>query len=537
VTVRWSKILAALSGLVAAGVVLGVGEFVAGLTSDVQSPVDAVGSEFIDQTPRRLKDFAIDNFGTNDKTALRVGMFLVIALLALGLGLWARRTPAVGTVAFLAFGGAGAVIAVQRPDGRLIDAFPPLIGALAGIVVLRVLLSRVPETAPEIEVDEPAVGGGERPERDRIEDARARMMSTNRKGALDRRDFFAASGIAVVAAAAAGGLGRSLRHRFDASASRSAVVLPRPSSAAPVIPAGADLKLGGLSPYITPNRDFYRIDTAFSTPQVNAESWVLRVHGMVDNELVLSYDELLERRVVERTVTLACVSNEVGDDLIGNATWLGVPIADILDEAGVHPGADQLKSTSADGWTCGTPVAALTDGRDALLAFGMNGVPLPVAHGFPVRMVVPGLYGYVSATKWLVDMKLTTFAKYDAYWIDRGWAVEGPVKTQSRIDTPSANARFAAGRVAVAGVAWAQHLGIEAVEVRVDEGPWEQATLATEPTVDAWRQWVWQWDATPGTHVIQVRATDADGETQTERERPPFPDGATGRHTIAVRVD
>ncbi len=536
-TVRSSKVLAALSGLVAAGVALGVGEFVAGLTSDVQSPVDAVGSEFIDQTPRRLKDFAIDNFGTNDKTALRVGMFIVIALLALGLGLWARRTPAVGTVAFLAFGGASAVIAVQRPDGRLIDAFPPLLGAVAGIVVLRALLTRVAEPEPEIEADEPDVDGAERSERDRIDEARATMMSTNRKGALDRRDFFLASGIAVAAAAAAGGLGRSLRHRFDAGASRSAVTLPRPSSPAVAIPAGADLELAGLASYITPNSSFYRIDTAFSTPQVKAESWLLRVHGMVDNELVLSYDELLERRMVERTVTLACVSNEVGDDLIGNATWLGVPIVDILDEAGVQSGSDQLKSTSADGWTCGTPVEALTDGRDALLAIGMNGEPLPVAHGFPVRMVVPGLYGYVSATKWIVDMELTTFAKYDAYWIDRGWAVEGPIKTQSRIDTPSSNARFAAGRVPIAGVAWAQHLGIEAVEVRVDEGPWEQATLAAEPTVDAWRQWVWQWDATPGTHLIQVRATDTGGEPQTEREAPPFPDGATGRHTIAVRVD
>jgi hypothetical protein len=260
------------------------------------------------------------------------------------------------------------------------------------------------------------------------------------------------------------------------------------------------------------------------------------VHGLVDRELEITFGDLLRRNVVERVITLTCVSNEVGGKLVGNATWLGVPIADILDEAGAQPGADQLKSTSADGWTAGTPVATVTHGRDALLAFGMNGEPLPVEHGFPARMIVPGVYGYVSATKWLTDLELTTFDAFDGYWAKRGWAARAPIKVQSRIDVPKPLATVAAGRVAVAGVAYAQQRGIDRVEVRVDDGPWQRARLAEEASIDTWRQWVWDWDATPGRHNIEARATDATGETQPEARADPFPDGATGWHSIVVRV-
>ena len=291
-----------------------------------------------------------------------------------------------------------------------------------------------------------------------------------------------------------------------------------------------------MTPFVTPNKDFYRIDTALSVPQITAESWRLKVHGMVDRELELTFADLLERNVVERDITLTCVSNEVGGNLISNAKWLGVPLAEILQEAGVHPDADQLKSTSADGWTSGSPVATITDGRDALLAFGMNGEPLPVEHGFPVRMVVPGLYGYVSATKWVVDLELTTFENFDAYWVQRGWSQQGPIKTESRIDVPKPFARVAPGRVAVAGVAWAQHRGIEAVEVRVDGGPWARAELADELTIDTWRQWKFAWDAPAGNHRIEVRATDQTGAVQPEARAEPIPDGATGWHSIVVRV-
>jgi DMSO/TMAO reductase YedYZ molybdopterin-dependent catalytic subunit len=323
-----------------------------------------------------------------------------------------------------------------------------------------------------------------------------------------------------------------------AVASRAAVRIPTPSAAPPMpTPAVAtDLKIAGLTPYRTPNDDFYRIDTALIVPKIEAEDWRLRIHGMVDREIELTLDEILARPLVERDITLACVSNEIGDNLIGNATWTGVLIKPLLEEAGIREGADQLLSRSSDGFTAGTPLAVLMDGRDAMLAVTMNGEPLPLKHGFPVRMVVPGLYGYVSATKWLVDMKVTTFDADEGYWIPRGWARRAPIKTMSRIDTPGHGRRLTEGTVPIAGVAWAQHKGVERVEVRVDDGPWVPAQLAGEHSIDTWRQWVYRWDATRGSHTIAVRATDKTGYTQTSRERPPIPDGATGWHTVDVTV-
>jgi DMSO/TMAO reductase YedYZ molybdopterin-dependent catalytic subunit len=298
-----------------------------------------------------------------------------------------------------------------------------------------------------------------------------------------------------------------------------------------------DFSVDGLSPYYTPNGEFYRVDTALIVPSVPAEDWSLRVHGMVANELTLDFEQLMSRPLIERDITLACVSNEVGGPYVGNATWIGVPLADLLDEAGVDPSATQLVSTAVDGFTIGTPVQAVTDGRDAMLAIGMNGEPLPVEHGFPVRMVVPGLYGYVSATKWLVDLELTTFEAFDPYWIRRGWAEQAPIKTQSRIDTPKPLARVRAGEVVIAGVAWAQHTGVEAVEVRIDDGDWQQADLAVENTIDTWRQWKIVATLASGNRTIEVRATDATGETQTAERAEPFPSGATGQHSIVIQVD
>ena len=313
---------------------------------------------------------------------------------------------------------------------------------------------------------------------------------------------------------------------------------------APPLPAGAELDVPGVTPHRTPNRDFYRVDTALTIPRVDVRTWRLRVHGRgVARPLTLSFDQLLARGLVARRITLTCVSNEVGGPYVGNATWLGVPLADVLAEAGVRSPrqggeADQLVARSVDGMTLGSPLAALLDGRDALLAVGMNGEPLPFDHGYPVRMVVPGLYGYVSACKWLRELELTTFDAYDAYWVRRGWAAEAPIKTQSRIDTPRGADRPRAGEpVAVAGVAWAQRTGIARVEVRVDEGPWREAELAEEDSVDTWRQWRWRWTPTAGTHRLQVRATDRAGETQTADRVGTVPDGATGRHTVVVRVD
>jgi DMSO/TMAO reductase YedYZ molybdopterin-dependent catalytic subunit len=353
---------------------------------------------------------------------------------------------------------------------------------------------------------------------------------------FDRRRFLRAGVAAAGIAAAAGGLGRLLSSRATAAASRAAALIPTPADIGPPPPAGADLGVPGVAPFLTPNATFYRVDTALFVPAVDSESWALRVHGMVEHEIALGFDDLLARPMIERDITIACVSNEVGGPYVGNARWIGAPLADLLREARVHPDASQIVSRSADGFTIGTPTAVVMDGRDAMLAVSMNGEPLPLEHGFPVRMLVPGLYGYVSAMKWLVDLELTTLDAYDAYWIERGWAKEAPVKTQSRIDTPGSGAQLAPGPVAVAGVAWAQHRGIDRVEVRVDEGAWEPAELGAEDTIDTWRQWVYRWDATPGSHALAVRATDGEGEMQTEETVPPFPDGATGYHAILVDV-
>jgi DMSO/TMAO reductase YedYZ molybdopterin-dependent catalytic subunit len=336
-------------------------------------------------------------------------------------------------------------------------------------------------------------------------------------------------------AAVAGFGGRWVATQRDLSAARASVDLPVPVDPAPPIPAGADLRLPDLASYVTGNGVFYRIDTALVVPRVSPQTWQLRIHGRVRQPYTIDFADLLARPMIERYVTLACVSNQVGGGLIGNARWLGVPIAELLAAAGPDLGADQVVSRSADGWTCGTPTAVLTDGRDALLAVGMNGEPLPLEHGFPVRMVVPGLYGYVSACKWITEIELTSFDAYDAYWVPRGWAQQAPIKTQSRIDTP--RRRATAGPVVVAGVAWAQHRGIDRVEVRVDGGAWHQAELADVVSADTWRQWSWLWaDATSGEHELVVRATDANGETQPAERSPAAPDGATGWHTVLVEV-
>jgi DMSO/TMAO reductase YedYZ molybdopterin-dependent catalytic subunit len=352
---------------------------------------------------------------------------------------------------------------------------------------------------------------------------------------FDRRRFLLTGAAGAVAAILAGGIGAVLARRSRAEASRADVRIPPPVDAASSVP-GVDRSVPGLSPFFTPNEEFYRVDTALLVPGLEAEDWRLRVHGMVERELTLGYRELLARPLIERDITLACVSNPVGGPYVGNARWIGVPLRDLLEELGVHPDADQIVSRSADAFTAGTPTAVAMDGRDAMLAVAMNGEPLPLEHGFPVRMIVPGLYGYVSATKWLVEIELTTFDAFDPYWIRRGWAERAPVKTASRIDTPRAGASLAPGPVPVAGVAWAQHRGIERVEVRIDDGPWTEADLAGAPSRDTWRQWVLRWDASAGEHRIQARATDGTGALQTAAEAEPFPDGATGRHTVLVSV-
>ncbi|HEX5950118.1 MAG TPA: molybdopterin-dependent oxidoreductase [Actinomycetota bacterium] len=501
--------LGAVIGLVVAGVAVGVAHLVAGVANPDASPLVAVGETAIDASPEWLKAWAIRSFGQADKVVLLLGIGVVLAAIAVAVGIASVRRRWVALAGLGTLGAVGVLAALTRPDAVPGDAIPTLAGAAVGALVLGLLRRSA-------SLDEPP------PPHEMPRE-------------FDRRRFLIAAGAGAVAAVAAGGAGTFLGRRARASASRADVTIPDPVGPAP--PTASDgVAVPGLGPFHTPNDRFYRVDTALFVPAVEAEGWELRVHGMVERELVLDYRQLLARALIERDITLACVSNPVGGPYVGNARWVGAGLKDLLEEAGVRPGADQLVSRSVDGFTIGTPTAAVTDGRDALLAVSMNGEPLPLEHGFPVRMVVPGLYGYVSAMKWLVELELTTFASYDAYWVQRGWAEQAPIKTMSRIDTPAGSKPVRAGRVPIAGVAWAQHRGIERVEVRVDDGAWLEAELTDEGTIDTWRQWVAMWDATPGEHRLQVRATDGDGVAQPEDRAEPFPDGAAGWHTVVVQV-
>ncbi|MBJ6639575.1 sulfite oxidase [Streptomyces sp. DHE7-1] len=519
----------ALAGAVAGFASLALAELVSVAVRPQAGPVVAVGGAAIDRTPAAVKDWAVRNFGTDDKLVLELGILAVLTLFACALGIAALRHRRAAAAGVVLFGVAGALAAVGRPDSRgLSDTLPSLLGAGAGAAVLFFLAGRLAwrEQAREDEAPGAEAGAGS-------------------GDGWDRRGFVIAASAAAVASAGAGALGRSLNGASgrDAVAARDALVLPAPGSPAQAVPRGAGLRIPGVSPFVTPSGSFYRVDTALVVPKVDATTWRLRVHGKgVSRPVVLSFDDLLRRELVERDITLTCVSNEVGGPYVGTARWTGARLADLLAECGVRPPsrggpADQLVARSVDGMTIGSPVEDVMDGRDALLAVGMNGEPLPFDHGFPVRMVVPGLYGYVSACKWITDLELTTFDAYDPYWVKRGWARRAPVKTQSRIDTPKPFARPAAGPVMVAGVAWAQHRGIDKVEVRVDDGPWQEARLAAEDSRDTWRQWSFPWRATKGGHTLTVRATDRSGRVQTERRTRTVPDGASGWHSVVVTVE
>ncbi|MFD6054111.1 molybdopterin-dependent oxidoreductase [Agromyces sp. NPDC060279] len=510
---------AALAGIVAVGAGLGVGELVAAFVAPSGGPITDVGGLAVDLAPAWAKDAAIALFGTADKLALLVGIALVLALLAAAAGVLEAIRPPIGTLLVIAAGAAGVVATATRAQFSPLGLAPPLITALVAVLLLRRLVRLAALAAPR------ADSAG-------TVDAEASTLPAG----PDRRRFLAwAAGSAALGVLAGIG-GWTLRAGARvASAARDAIRLPAPATPAPAIPAGAAFDVDGLTPLITPNEDFYRIDTALQVPIIDPADWQLRVHGLVDRDVTLGWDELLALPLEEHAVTLACVSNEVGGSLIGNATWLGYPIAALLDRAGVSADADMVLSRSIDGFTAGTPLEVLRDGRAALLAIGMNGEPLPAEHGFPVRLVVPGLYGYVSATKWVTALEVTRFDRARAYWTDRGWSERGPVKLSSRIDVP--REPVGAGPVVVAGVAWYQHVGVARVEVRVDGGAWREAELASAISDDTWVQWRWTWDASPGSHELQVRAVGSDGTVQTSEERPPAPDGATGldRRVVEVR--
>ncbi|WP_426979855.1 molybdopterin-dependent oxidoreductase [Pseudarthrobacter sp. O4] len=537
---------AAAAGVAAVGSGVVLGEAAAGLLSPSISPVTAVGGAVIDVVPPGVKDWAISLFGTADKVALLGGMALAIATLAALSGVLELRRRFAGVAVIAVFGAVGVVAVLGRADVTA-NAIPvPLLAAAVGIGLMRWLVRRLGEWQAEAGlVAGPAVEGRtpDAPTQSRTPEAATTSRTPGSPAQSPtpyspaRRRFLQALGGTAAVAALGGVLAATLRGAAAAvSELRSKLVLPSPASPAPPIPAGAELGLDGIGPLVTPNKDFYRIDTALRVPVVDPGQWTLKVTGLVERDIELDFAALLAKPLIERHVTIACVSNEVGGDLIGNARWLGWPVRELLALAGPKPGADMVLSRSTDGWTAGTPLEVLMDSRDALLAVGMNGEPLPLEHGFPARLIVPGLYGYVSATKWVTELKVTRFADDVAYWTPRGWSERGPVKISSRIDVPRGGRSVAAGTVAFGGVAWAQHTGIGKVELRVNRGDWQQAELAPGISKDTWYQWKLALPLTPGQYEVQVRATDFNGVPQVEDRAPVAPSGSTGFHTVTVDV-
>jgi DMSO/TMAO reductase YedYZ molybdopterin-dependent catalytic subunit len=505
---------AAVAGAIGAGLALGVSELLAGLLPGATSLVAAVGQAVIDRQPAGAKDVVVTLFGTNDKLALE--LVVSIAAVAVGalLGVIAVRRYAVAAIGFAAFGVVGFLAALAIPAAE-----PVMVAAQVAISValgLQAMTWIVDAARPSAVA---AAAGSTAPMTDPA-----------------RRSFLLRGTVLGVGAVAAGLVGRTLIDRARVAPTGSTDLIPRADEVAPPLPAGADLAPAtpGLTPIVMPNDRFYRIDTALLIPTVNIESWSLRVHGLVERETTLSFEQLVALPLFEQYVTIACVSNEIGGRLVGNAKWTGVRLRDVLDMAGVQPGATQLVGRSVDGWTAGMPTAWVMDPeREPMIAVRMNDEPLPPLHGYPARLIVPGLYGYVSATKWLAELELTTMEAFDGYWVPLGWAKEAPILTQSRIDTPSGD--VPAATTSIAGIAWAPDRGISRVEVSVD-GDWRDAELSTPISDATWVQWVTRWTATPGDHVISVRATDGTGALQEELRSPPAPDGARGWHTITVRV-
>ncbi len=521
---RWHGVaiglLSTFAGLAAA-------ELIVGLIRGASSPVLPVGQEIIDAVPPEVKDWAIDWFGTADKAVLILGTFISLAVIGSVVGTLAVKGNRAAAYAVTAVVGLIGVFAVwMRPSPDFGKALPPLVGTAASIAVIWFLAPR---------------GVGEQPS---VADATAGASQPS-VGPLGRRTFVQGATSVGLLSILVGGVGRVLKGRFEVGEERAALQLPDPddpiaSEAATdtaLAAGGMDFGLDGLTPFVVPNGDFYRIDTALAVPQVPKDSWRLRIHGMVERELELTFADLLQRDQIERYITLSCVSNQIGGDLVGNAKWQGVRLKELLDEAGVQDDATQVVSRSIDGWNCGTPTSAIMDGRDAILAIAMNDEPLPAEHGYPVRMVVPGLYGYVSATKWVTEIELTRWEDFDGYWVPRGWSKEGPVKTMARIDRAKGGSDDPAV-IDIAGLAWAVHRGISRVEVSIDDGEWRDCELAGTPTDDTWRQWRYRWtDPTPGKHDVRARAFDGDEVPQPSEPKGVAPDGAQGYHRFRFDAD
>lgn len=500
---------AALAGVLAAGGGLAVSELLSGFAHLRVSPLGALAECIIRLTPGRVDEYVIQHFGHNDKPLVIIGSLVALGVIAAVTGIVATRSRLVAELVFAAIGVVVVAAVHSRLPSGISTYLPAVLGSLVAMLLLNVLV-------------------------DRAQAASAQSPGTPAEVQRSRRSFLLLAGSVAVVSAGVVVAGRVLAHaRAQVDAARAKLAH---RFASPPSPDTVSVGVDGVAPWMTPVGDFYRVDTAFSVPLLVPDSWQLRIHGMVEHELTLTYADLLDRGLTQHWMTLCCVSNPVGGPYISNGYWEGALIGPILDEVKPLAGADAVLSRSSDGWTAGTPLAALRNGRTAMFALALNGQPLTPEHGFPVRMIVPGLYGYVSGTKWIVDFEVTRFSDFSAFWTQRGWSEQGPVKTQSKIEVPRSGATVSAGRVAVAGVAWAQHTGIKQVEVRIDTEPWRTCRLAADPTIDSWRQWAYEWDATRGLHTIQVRATDDSGATQTSTVQGVLPNGATGYDQIQVSV-
>jgi DMSO/TMAO reductase YedYZ molybdopterin-dependent catalytic subunit len=531
-------VLPAVAGLVSVILGLGLAELAAALVAPDASPVLVVGSQLIDWAPAWAKQTAIALFGIGDKAALLTGIAIALVIVSGAAGALERWKPPIGRIVIGAAGVFGVGAAIARSGSSAFDIIPAAVATIVALIALGFLLRQL-EERPAPRLINPATlrasGSAGVPGTITAETAATQRETAAR---LSRRRFLGLSGGALVVGAltAVGGFALEAGARA-ATAARTALKLPAPAVKVPPLPEGAELGIQGLAKVVSSNASFYRIDTALQVPQLDPAQWELKITGMVEKPLKVSFAELLAFPLEESYTTLMCVSNEVGGNLIGNAKWLGYPIRHLLAQAKPTASADMVFSHSSDGFTASTPLSVLQeDDRNAILAVGMNGEPLPPEHGYPVRMVVPGLYGYVSATKWVVELEVTRFADHSAYWTERGWSSRGPVKVESRIDVPRAGTSVKAGSVVVAGVAWHQHTGIQKVEVRVDGGAWNEARLATAISADTWVQWSWAWDAPAGQHRLEVRAADSAGTTQTANVADTVPDGATGYHQISVNV-
>ena len=528
---RSRPFIGAACGLLSCGIGLGVGELTAAYVRPEASPVVVVANRFILATPEWLKQFAIREFGTDDKTALGTGIFVLLAIFAAIVGTRAAARLVEGLIGVALFGVIGVFCALTDHAARGTDVVPSVVATLFAAGALFALTTRIPDMSAAASAPSTARQSARRPWLAPTGAGVERIRS-------DRRQFLV-TGAGVAGAAALTGFGGRAwqHHRFDAERSRAAVVLPPVKTPVAALPAATDLAQDP-TPFITPSAQFYRIDTAYSVPQVVADKWSLRIYGMVDHPVTFTLADLLAMPLIERYITLACVSNEVGGNLISNALFRGVRLAPLLRAAGLDPKADQLVCRSVDGMTIGAPVAQVMDGRDAILAVGMNGQPLPITHGFPVRMVVPGLYGYVSACKWIEEIEVSTYASFDAYWVRQGWIPRAPIQLSSRIDTPSSGKHVTINEtVTIAGVAWHQHVGVKAVQVQVDNGPWLDARLGSVPSKDTWRQWVTTWKVpSKGQHRITVRAVDDTGAEQITQIHGPYPGASTGLHSVTVHA-